>query len=102
MVLQCCRKVQKSCGVVRRKNEDRLLDGKVLLLELLKHGLQTPEEGIKQINLKSWANVADKICFHRTYKLGVGVDFRPCSEGDFFTGRPRFVSKCKSASLSSH
>ena len=44
-------------------------------------------EGINQINLKIWADVADKICFGRK-NLGVGVDFRPCSEGDFLTGRP--------------
>ena len=25
--------------------------------------------------------------------LGVGVDFRPCSEGDFLTGRPQSVIK---------
>ena len=23
--------------------------------------------------------------------LGVGVDFRPCSESDFLTGRPQYV-----------
>ena len=28
------------------------------------HGLRTPNEGINQINLKIWANVADKKCFH--------------------------------------
>ena len=31
-----------------------------------KHGLQTPNEGINQRNLKIWADVADKICFGRT------------------------------------
>ena len=30
------------------------------------HGLRTPNEGINQINLKIWADVADKICFGRT------------------------------------
>ena len=30
--------------------------------------------------MKIWADVADK-------NLVVGVDFRPCSEGDFLTGR---------------
>ena len=25
--------------------------------------------------------------------LGVGVDFRSCSEGDFLTGRPQSVTK---------
>ena len=29
------------------------------------HGLRTPNEGINQRNLKFWAYVADKICFHR-------------------------------------
>ena len=29
------------------------------------HRLQTPNEGINPINLKIWANVADKICFGR-------------------------------------
>ena len=36
------------------------------------HGLRTPNEGINQINLKIWADVADKICFGRTYKFGIG------------------------------
>ena len=30
------------------------------------HGLRTPNEGINQRYLKSWADVADKICFGRT------------------------------------
>ena len=32
----------------------------------LKHGLRTPNEGIKQRYLKNWADAADKICFGRT------------------------------------
>ena len=52
------------------------------------HGLRTPDEGIKQWNLKFWADVADKICSGRTYKFGIGIWFWPCSEGDFLTGRP--------------
>ena len=32
------------------------------------NGLQTPNEGINQRNLKIWANVADKICFGCTGK----------------------------------
>ena len=32
------------------------------------HGLRTPNEGI---NLKFWADVADKICFGRIYKSGI-------------------------------
>ena len=51
------------------------------------HGLQTSNEGINQRNLKIWADVADKICFGRTQQLGMGVNFRPCSDGDFLTGR---------------
>ena len=38
-----------------------------------KHGLRTRNEGINQRNLKSWADVADKICFGRTYKFGIGI-----------------------------
>ena len=30
------------------------------------HGLQTPNEGINQRNLKNWADVTDKVCFGRT------------------------------------
>ena len=33
------------------------------------HGLRTPNEGINQRYLKNWADVADKICFSRTYKF---------------------------------
>ena len=44
-------------------------------------------EGMIQRNLKIWTDVADKICFGRIPKnLGVGDDYRPCSEGDFLTG----------------
>ena len=39
------------------------------------HGLRTPNEGINQNNLKFWADVADKICFSRTYKFGIGIWF---------------------------
>ena len=34
-----------------------------------RHGLRTPNEGINQRYLKNWADVADKICFGRTYKF---------------------------------
>ena len=37
------------------------------------HGLRTPNEGINQRNLKFLADVADKICFGRTYKFGIGI-----------------------------
>ena len=35
------------------------------------HGLRTPKESINQRNLKNRANVADKICFGQTLKLGI-------------------------------
>ena len=37
------------------------------------HGLRTPNEGINQRNLKFWADVADKICYGRIYKFGIGI-----------------------------
>ena len=43
----------------------------------LKHELRTSNEGINQ---RSENLAVPK-------NLGVGVDFRPCSEGDFLTGR---------------
>ena len=39
------------------------------------HGLRTPNEGINQIYLKNWAEVADKICFGRIKKFGSGSEF---------------------------
>ena len=54
-----------------------------------RHGLRTPNEGINQRNLKIWADVADKICFSRNLNIWEWVvDFRPCSEGNFLSGRP--------------
>ena len=47
------------------------------------HGLQTPSEVINQRNPKIWAD-ASAI----PKNLGLGFDFRPCSEGDFLNGRP--------------
>ena len=52
------------------------------------HGLRTPNEGINQRYLKNWADVTDKICFGRTNKFRIGIEFRPCSEGYFLSGRP--------------
>ena len=54
------------------------------LHELL-HGLRTPNEGINQRNLKFWQT---KYAPAVPKNLEVEVDFRPCSEGDFLTGRP--------------
>ena len=53
-----------------------------------KHGLRTPNEGMNQRNLKFWAVVADKYASAVPKDLGLGFDFRPCSECDFLTGRP--------------
>jgi hypothetical protein len=39
------------------------------------HGLQTPNEGINQRNLKIWADAADKICYGCTKKIGSGSWF---------------------------
>ena len=51
----------------------------------LGHRLGTPNEGINQRNLKIWADVADKYASAVPKNLGVGVEFRPCSEGNFLT-----------------
>ena len=48
----------------------------------------TPTEGINKRNLKIWADVADKYVLAVPKNLGVGVDFRPCSEGNFLSRRP--------------
>ena len=34
-------------------------------IDFCNHGLQTPNEGINQRNVKNWADVADKIFFGR-------------------------------------
>ena len=39
----------------------------------LGHGLRTPNAGINQRNLKFWADVADKVCFGRINKFGIGI-----------------------------
>ena len=43
------------------------------------HGLRTPNEGINQRYLKNWAVPKN---------LGLGLNFRPYSEGCFLSGRP--------------
>ena len=45
------------------------------LYDDLNHGLRTPNEGINQRYLKNWADVADKICFGRTWKFWIGIWF---------------------------
>ena len=67
--------------------DTNLGDSPVYKVHRVHHGLWTPHEVINQRNLKIWADVADKICFGRTQQLGMGVNFRPCSDGDFPTGR---------------
>ena len=37
------------------------------------HRLRTHKESINQRNLKFWADMADKICFGRSYKFGIGI-----------------------------
>ena len=49
---------------MRRRFENQLLDS--MQCDGQDHGLRTPNEGINQIYLKKWADVADKICFGRT------------------------------------
>ena len=41
----------------------------------LRHRLWTPNEGIHQRYLKNWPDVADKICFGRTIKFKIGIEF---------------------------
>ena len=52
------------------------------------NGLRTPNECINQRNLKISADVADKYASAVPKNLGLGVDFRTCSKGDFLTGHP--------------
>ena len=55
-----------------------------------RHGLRTPSEGINQRNLKIWGPMRQtKYASAVPKNLGLGFDFRPCSEGDFLTGRRR-------------
>ena len=65
-----------------------VVEYKVFTIVELCHGLRTPNEGINQRNLKIWADVADKNALAVPKNLGVGVNFRPCSEGYFLSGRP--------------
>ena len=55
-------------------------------LNNMEHGLRTPNEGInKRHNFgPMWQT---KYVSAVPMNLGLGLDFRPCSEGDFLTGR---------------
>ena len=44
------------------------------------HGLRTPNEGINQRYLKNRADVAAKYAAAIPKNLGLGLNFRPCSE----------------------
>ena len=46
------------------------------------HGLRTPNEGTNQRYLKNGAVLKN---------LGLGLNFRPCGERYFLSGRPQFV-----------
>ena len=52
------------------------------------YGLRTSNESINQRNLKIWADLETKYASTVPKNLKVGVDFRPCSEGDILTRRP--------------
>ena len=52
------------------------------------HGLRTPNEGINQRYLKNVADVADKICFGRTQKFGIGSEFSAVQWSYFLSRRP--------------
>ena len=52
------------------------------------YGLQTPNEGINQRNLKIWADGQTKYALAVPKNLRVGVDFRPCIQGNI----PRWAS----------
>ena len=54
----------------------------------LKHGLRTPNEGIYQMYLKNWADVATKYASAIPKNLGMGLNFQPGSEGYFLSRRP--------------
>ena len=51
-----------------------------------RQGLWTPNKGINQRYLKNWANVEKKYASAAPKNLGVGVNFRPGSEGYFLSG----------------
>ena len=54
----------------------------------LVQGLRTPNEGINQRNLKIWVMWQTKYASAVPKKLGLGFNFRLCSEGYFLSGRP--------------
>ena len=67
----------------------------------IEHGLRTPNEGINQRNMEIWAMWHTKYTSAVPKNLGVGVDFRPCSESDFLTGHSWSVEWSMTLLLSS-
>ena len=60
-----------------------------LLMKGKFHGLRTPNEGINQKKSENLGRCGRQNMLRAVPKyLGVGVDFRPCSEDNFLTGRP--------------
>ena len=57
-----------------------MVQGIPQVLHTFAHGLRTPNEGINQRNPKIYADAADKYASAKPKNLGVGMDFRSCSE----------------------
>ena len=57
-------------------------------IDFCNHGLQTPNEGINQRNMKFWSIWQTKYALGVPKNLGLGFDLRSCSEGDFLIRRP--------------
>ena len=55
---------------------------------LCKHGLRIPNEGINPRYLKIGPMWQTKYASAELKNLGLGLNFRPCSEGYFLSGRP--------------
>ena len=51
-------------------------------------GLWSPNEGINQRYPKIWADVAENYASAVPNNLGLGLNFWPCSGGNFLSGRP--------------
>ena len=51
------------------------------------HGLRTPNEDINQSYLKNWPMWQTKYASAVPKNLGLGLNFRQCSEGYFLSGR---------------
>ena len=70
-ILKAARNPLKKAQRQRQKQKQKLqvfysIQNFSVTIDVMNHGLRTPNEGINQRNLKIWADVADKICFGRT------------------------------------